>query len=144
MDLDAARARLRRMVRPDDFPTLSPEDVEDLLQQAQRQDRNGTLPGDAGWEGAYDLNQAAAEGYRWKAGQVAGDGDFAADGASFDRASISKALLAQAKEYQARADSAQSSGSSDGAISSIRIRTGYAGGNGDEEWPWPGLPVANL
>lgn len=147
MDRNAARARLERMVHPKEKPTLTADDLEDLLDLARRPDANGALPDDTGWAGAYDLNAAAAEGYRRKAGKVAGKGDFAADGASFQRSSLSKQLLDQAKVYQARSDEAAGAGAVSGAIGSIRVRSPWDDGGDladDEGWPWPGVPVANL
>lgn len=54
------------------------------------------------WTGTYNLNAAAAEGWRWKAGKVAGDFTFASDGQSFNRADMVKACQMMAQTYRNR------------------------------------------
>lgn len=54
------------------------------------------------WTGTYDLNAAAAEGWRWKAAKVAGDFTFASDGQSFNRADMAKACQQMARTYRDR------------------------------------------
>lgn len=56
----------------------------------------------AEWTGTYDLNAAAAEAWRWKAGQVAGSFTFGSDGQTFNRADMVKACLEMAKTYRSR------------------------------------------
>lgn len=92
MERDAARDRLERMVAKDSAPALSDQDIEKLLDDARRPDLYGRGPDDANWVGTYDLNAAAAAGFRMKAAKVAGDFDFSADGASFDKGKVAKQL----------------------------------------------------
>ena len=54
------------------------------------------------WAGHYDLNAAAAEGWRWKAATVAGAYDFAADGQTFNRAEMARACREMATIYRNR------------------------------------------
>lgn len=54
------------------------------------------------WTGTYDLNAAAAEGWRWKAGKVAGDFTFGSDGQTFNRADMVKACELMARTYRNR------------------------------------------
>lgn len=54
------------------------------------------------WTGTYDLNAAAAEGWRWKAAVAAGKFSFSSDGQSFNRAEISRAAREMATMYRNR------------------------------------------
>lgn len=94
-----ARARLERMVAASAVPTLDAAEVDDLMALAARNDSLQTLPGETGWLPTYALNAAAAEGWRWKAGKVAGAVNMAQDGNSLNRSDMHKACLAQAAYY---------------------------------------------
>ena len=117
MDPAAARARLERMVAASSEPVLDAGDLDALLVLAARVDSaghpvqvDGTGAPTAGatWVPTYNLDAAAAEGWRWKAGRAAGDTGASADGATF--AGVSAAdCLAQAEQYQRQADRATSS-----------------------------------
>jgi hypothetical protein len=52
-------------------PTLSTDELEELLEQFRTTDTNGLAPGEDGWEPTYNFRAAAAEGWRWKAGRAA-------------------------------------------------------------------------
>lgn len=54
------------------------------------------------WSPTYDLNAAAAEGWRWKAAKVAGEFDFSTDQQTFDRTGKHAQCLAMAEHYQKR------------------------------------------
>lgn len=54
------------------------------------------------WTGTYDLNAAAAEGWRWKAATAAGKFTFATDGQSFNRHEITRACREMAVMYRNR------------------------------------------
>jgi len=56
----------------------------------------------ASWSPTYDLNAAAAEGWRWKAAKVAGEFDFGTDQQQFDRTGKHAQCLAMAEHYQKR------------------------------------------
>jgi hypothetical protein len=55
------------------------------------------------WQPTYDLNTAAAEGWRWKAAQVSAQTDFASDGQSFSLSQRVKAFMDMAAQYAKRA-----------------------------------------
>lgn len=55
-----------------------------------------------GWAPTYALNAAAAEGWRWKAGKVAGKFGFATDQQIFNREHMNKMCLAMADRYAKR------------------------------------------
>ena len=94
-----ARARLERMVAASAVPSLDPAEVDDLMLMAARNDSLNVPPGDPLWAPTYALNAAAAEGWRWKAGKVAGAVNIAQDGSSINRSDMHKACLAQAAYY---------------------------------------------
>lgn len=104
MERTTARARLTQMVAAAAAPTLTEAQVDELLNMFELPDATGAVNGMAGWVGAYNLNGAAAEGYRWKAAAVAGGAPFSADGASYDRGKATDRLLSMAKTFQDRAD----------------------------------------
>lgn len=55
--------------------------------------------GVANWLGAWALNEAAAEGWRWKAGKVAGRFSFSSEVNSFQRRQIHEMCLQMAEQY---------------------------------------------
>lgn len=97
-----ARDLIEAMTAWDSVPTLTEDQVDLLVVRARRSDSDGLVPSDTGWAGTYDLNAAAAEGWRWKAGKVAGDFTFASDGQSFNRADMVKACMDMAATYRNR------------------------------------------
>lgn len=100
MNRVTAKARLSLMVASSSNPVLSDADMNTLTDLARRQDAAGRWPSDAAYDGddaTYDLNAAAAQGWGWKAGKVAGDFNFSADGASYSKADV----LAHCQEREA-------------------------------------------
>lgn len=123
MDGATAAARLERMVQASTYPELGREEVAELVELAKRPDGYGRAPDTDEWAGVYDLNAAAAEGWRWKAGKVAGDESVTADGSSFT-ADAYKGCLAMAKQYDDAPSynpdaAAELSGSEYGAIGMV-------------------------
>lgn len=116
MDAAAARARLERMVAWDTSPRLSADEVDQLLTLAARPDAAGRLALSEGWEPTYNLYAAAAEGWDWKAGKVAGDPDFSADGATISAGKVHKQCLDMADMYAKKA-----AGGGTGGITSVRL-----------------------
>ena len=94
-----ARARLERMVAASAVPELVAAEVDDLMLLAARNDSANLPPGDPDWEPTYALNAAAAEGWRWKAGKVAGAVTIGQDGSTINRSDMHKACMAQAAHY---------------------------------------------
>lgn len=90
------------MVAADSEPLLTDLEVAYLVELGRRPDSDGLLPDDVGWSGAYNLNAAAAEGWRRKAGKVAGQFSFTTDGQTFHRAEMYKACLDMAQHYANR------------------------------------------
>jgi hypothetical protein len=93
------------MVAATSRPVLSPDDLIALLDLHKVPDASGLLVNDAGYTETWDadsLNRAAAEGWRWKAGRVAGEFDFSADGGSFNKGEIMAKCLEMEAHYLAR------------------------------------------
>lgn len=110
MDEAAATARLQRMTAYDVDPTLTPAEITALLEQFRVPDSSGALPSDADWEGAYDLNAAAAEGWTWKAGKCSNRFAFSSDVNSFDRQQTFEHCERMAQQYRNRASRSLQSG----------------------------------
>lgn len=93
---------LALMVLSDEDPTLSGGQLADVLRYARRPDSSDRDYGDSDWEPTWDLDAAAAEGWRRKASLAATRFSFAEDGQRFDRAQIYAHCIAQAGEYARR------------------------------------------
>lgn len=63
--------RLKRMTAWDTVPTLSADDLEDLLAGHLVADADGNLPGADGYTNTYNLRAAAREGWTIKMGRAA-------------------------------------------------------------------------
>ena len=100
MNRAQALARLRVMVEADAAPVLSDDELELLLDGVKVADSAGLPPTDASWSETYDLNRAACEGWRYKAGKVAGSFDFQADGASYSRSQMLEMCHKMVAQYQ--------------------------------------------
>jgi hypothetical protein len=91
--------RLAVMVAAAEEPVLSADELADLLKQAQRPDSTGLNPTDVGWTPTYDLNAAAAEGWRWKAGKVSPNYSFGIDRGRDEQSDVFKHCMAMAAQY---------------------------------------------
>ena len=94
-----ARLRLQTMTAHDQDPTLTSAEIDLLLADAKRADSVGRAPTDVSWAPTYDLNAAAAEGWRWKAGKAAHRFDASTDGQSMHRSQIAAACERMARHY---------------------------------------------
>jgi hypothetical protein len=83
-------------------PVLADTDLDALLAAFRVRDGLGRLPADAGWEPTWNLNAAAAEGWRWKAARVAGDYSFSADDASYSKGDVLAQCEAMVAMYAAK------------------------------------------
>lgn len=97
-----ARARLESMLQPASEPTLTSDEVDELLELARRADEVDAAPGDAAWDPTWDLNAGAAEGWRRKAGKAAGRFDVSVDGDVLHRAQAFANCLKMAERYANR------------------------------------------
>lgn len=101
-ETELALARLRRMVAADSFPKLAEEELAMLLTVGSLWDEYGRSAADEGWVPTYDLNAAAAEGWRWKASAVAHMVDFSADGTRMSKGQLIDHCHAQVALYAKR------------------------------------------
>lgn len=98
---DDALAELRLNVAPEARPVLSNEDLGILLDRCAIIDADGLPPSDTDWSPTYDVNAASARAWRVKAGRVAGDFNFSADGASYSKADVLANCLEMEGRYAA-------------------------------------------
>lgn len=97
-----ARARLEAMIQWTVEPPLTSAEVDRLLAMAKRADKDEITPATTGWTPTWDLNAGAAEGWRWKAGKVAGRFNANLDGAALQRAQIFGHCLKMASDYASK------------------------------------------
>lgn len=97
-----ALARLQIMVAWDAEPALSPDEMGMLVDVARRADADGLAPSDTGWAPTWDLNAAAAEGWRWKAAKVANRYSVSTDGQSLSRSDLIAHCERMVSQYQRR------------------------------------------
>lgn len=101
MDRGVALTLLSEKVAATSRPVLADATVAALLDAYPTTDADGRAPTDTGWVGTWDLNAAAAEGWRMKAGKVAGDFNFSADNASYSKADVLAHCLEMETKYAA-------------------------------------------
>jgi hypothetical protein len=76
--------------------------LDDCLTYARRPDTDGYDYSDSEWTPTWDIDAAAAEGWRRKAGLAAARFNFAEDTQRFDRAQIYAHCIRQAEQYARR------------------------------------------
>lgn len=99
---ETALASLTDMVAADQRPTLTQEALGRILDRCAVLDPEGHLASEDDWVPTYDLNHAAALAYGLKAGRVAGDFSFSADGSSYAKADVMAHLLEMQAHYAAK------------------------------------------
>lgn len=99
MDEATARRHLERMTAADVEPTLSEEEITDLLELSKRADSEDRAPSDDDWVETFDLDAGAAEGWRTKAGKAAPRFGVSLDGDSLQRQQIYSHCMTQAAAY---------------------------------------------
>lgn len=102
MTEEEALERLERLVLSDEDPALDSGQLDDCLTYARRPDAEDRDVNDDAWEPTWDLDAAAAEGWRRKAGLAASRFNFAEDSQRFDRAQVYAHCLQMANEYARR------------------------------------------
>lgn len=78
-------ATLRRRTAEPAGGTYSDLDLAEVLQAHPLPDAAGVLPDGDGWDPTFDVWAAAADVWEEKAASLAGNFDFSADGASYER-----------------------------------------------------------
>jgi hypothetical protein len=102
VDREVALGILTDRVAAASRPVLSDATLNRILDQWATPDTEGRPASDAAWVPSFDLNAAAAEGWRLKAGMVAGDFNFSADGASYSKADVLAHCLEMEAKYASR------------------------------------------
>lgn len=121
MTPEQAERRLRSMTAASSLELpLSDEEIEDLLSLARRPDILGYAPGEPEWEPTYDLDAAAAEGWRWKAGKTTTRVTVGASGSNVQQSDSFAFCMQMVAEFQA----ASSAASGAGAIGFIEVTNG--------------------
>lgn len=94
---------VRRMVAEPDATTYTNEAIERLIKNNAVSDESGRTPENPAWDATYDLNATASDIWEEKAGAVADEIDFSADGGSFQRSQKFAMYMRQAARYRAKA-----------------------------------------
>lgn len=102
IDLDVVM-RLRRMVAEPTEDNYTDPALWARIEEVALRDSQGKEPGEDGWEPRYNLHKAAADIWFEKAGAMAGDHDFSADGGKFSRSQKYQHAVDQAMRHQSRA-----------------------------------------
>ena len=90
---------LSSMLANDKEPILDADLISALLERAQTRDLRNRLPGEDDYEPTYNLNVAAARGWRMKAARVAADYDLNVDQKGLTRSQLIEQMLQMASAY---------------------------------------------
>lgn len=93
---------LKLMTAWDVEPTLTGEELEDLLGSASKEDASGLAPGDDEWEPTYDLNRAAAHVWLVKAARASATVEAASEDTGNATSRVFRNCLAMARFFSAR------------------------------------------
>lgn len=96
-------ARVTRLGATASRPAISVADVNSIVASYPLPDAAGLVSSQVGWVPNYDANAAIAEVYAQKAALVAGDFNFTADDASYDKADLLAHMLEMRDMYAAKA-----------------------------------------
>lgn len=91
------------MVGMGDIPTISGDEFELLVDYARVRDPYGVHPADTGWTPTWNLNRAAARGWKWKAGKLASQYAVSGGGSSMSRGDWFDHCLRMADQYKSGA-----------------------------------------
>lgn len=94
-----ALSYLTMMLAPEEDPTLTSDELQLLLDANKVEDSYGLPPSSASWTGTWNLNKAAASGWRTKAGKAASRVDISNPPYSLSRDQLQKHCLAMAAAY---------------------------------------------
>ena len=102
--------QVRRMTNERAPTNYSDADIQAFIEAHPLTDRYGYSQDDPeelyevnpDWTPTYDLNAAAADIWEEKAGALAGDFDFSADGASYSRSQAYEQYMKQARYYRGK------------------------------------------
>lgn len=69
--METPKEKLKKLTAWDVEPLLSDTEIDKLLEQSAKADKEGNAPSSEDWTATYDLNSAAAAGWLIKAGRAA-------------------------------------------------------------------------
>lgn len=93
--------RVKSLTSWDQRPALTAEEVLASIKAHPLPDVDGLTTLDPSWTPTWDVYAAAAELWGIKAGRVAGDFNFSADGANFSKGDVMAHCLAMEQKYAA-------------------------------------------
>lgn len=107
---DSQISKVRRMAAEPTTAIYSDADIQTYVKAHPLTDAYGYSPDDPDglfdinpdWTPTYDLNAAAADIWEEKAGLLAGDFDFSADGANYSRSQAYEQAMKQTRYFRAR------------------------------------------
>lgn len=94
-----AIARIKLKCQAASEPTLSDQEVSDILDAYAEVDITGLPPDDPAWVGTWDLAACYRQGWLIKAGKVASDVDYDVDGAKYSQSQMAALCMKQADAY---------------------------------------------
>ena len=94
--------QVRRMVAEPDSNVYTNEIVEKIIKRNAINDSDNRTPDNPAWTPTYDLNATASDIWEEKAGAVADEIDFNADGGSFQRSQKFTMYMRQAARYRSK------------------------------------------
>jgi hypothetical protein len=98
----AVVARVTSLAAASARPTLTTTEVLDAIKGHPLVDRYGLTAEEADWTQTWDLNAILSELWGVKAGKVAGDFNFSADDARYDKGEVLKNCLEMESLYASR------------------------------------------
>jgi hypothetical protein len=94
--------RVTSLVAADRRPVLTEAEVVASIQGHPMLDADGLSPEDSGWTQTWNLYAILAELWDMKAGKVAGDFNFKADGGDYSKGDVMAHCLAMSAQYAAK------------------------------------------
>lgn len=96
---DEVVTRVKTLAATESRPTLTDDQVKAAIRQYPAVDRDGIPADQIGWTPTWDIYRAVAELWDVKAGLVAGDFNFGADGANYGKGDVLAHCLAMSAKY---------------------------------------------
>lgn len=103
-------ARVKTLAAAQSRPVLSDDEVKAAIKAHPRVDVDGIRADQDDWDPTWDIYATVAELWGIKAGKVAGDFNFSADDARYDKGSVIAQCLEMEARYAARAGGSAATG----------------------------------
>ncbi len=103
MTAETAETQIKTLTKWEVCPTLTQVEIDLCVAEAKRTDSTGRLTTDANWVPSWDIAAGVAFGWDLKAGNAAGEFDFAPEsGQSFKRSQITEQCEKMARMWRGR------------------------------------------